>query len=84
MGVNEIQRCWIDQAWQSILEANGAQPYDHAEYERRVRVAKGLLIAFTEGDQDYADALMNAFHDSNEDMDWYLGWTRDELVHPLG
>jgi hypothetical protein len=78
---NGIRKSAINAAWRSILSANAAEPYDHAEYERRTRVAKGLLIAFTDGDQEYADALMNAFHDSNENVEWYLQWTRDELTY---
>lgn len=70
----------INKAWRAILSANAADPYDHEEYQRCTRVAKGLLIAFTGGDQEYAESLMNAFHDSNEQIEWYLGWTRNELV----
>jgi hypothetical protein len=77
---NSIRKSSINAAWRSILTANATEPYNHAEYERCTRVAKGLLIAFTDGDQEYADALMNAFHESNETLEWYLGYTRDALV----
>jgi predicted glycosyl hydrolase (DUF1957 family) len=71
----------IDAEWRTILDANAATPYAQEEYERHTRIVKGLLIAFTEGDQSYANALMTAWHDSNEDMRWFTQtWTRDALV----
>lgn len=68
-----------------FIEATRDQNYDHAEYERTVRVTMGLLIAFTDGDEDYAKALNEAWLDSNEHVEYYLtNWTRDSLVYWAG
>lgn len=75
----------IDAAYGAMMVANATEPYDHAEYERWDRVLKGLLIAFTEGDQEWADAFRWFFTDSGETMSWYLSQgSRDQDVYDAG
>lgn len=72
-----------DEEFAQTLVANAAVPYDHEEYERHRKMACAALLLLTDGDEDYAEALEQAFHDSNEKMAWYLrdlGWSRDDMV----
>jgi hypothetical protein len=75
----------IDAAHDAVLVANmnivRNDASTFAEYDRAERVLKGLLIAFTDGDVDYAESLRNMFADSGEDIEYYTtNWTRDEAV----
>jgi hypothetical protein len=75
----------VDRAYQDMMDANGAQPYNHAEYERCDRVLVAACMVYANGDAPYATALRLAFSDSGSDMDWYTThWTRDDLVAHFG
>jgi hypothetical protein len=55
--------------------------YNHGEYERWQNVSMGLILAFVDGDENYAQALELAWLDSQESIGWYLSeWSRNELV----
>jgi hypothetical protein len=73
-------------AWfQRTLEANSAQPYDHAAYERYLGLARATLVLAFDGDVNTAFALEQCFHDSNESMEYYLTrWDADELRADYG
>lgn len=53
--------------------------YDHAEYERAWRVARGLLIALTDGDVAYARAIELVWVDCQE----FHYEDRDRLVYDM-
>ena len=64
-----------------MLEANSAQPYVHADYERELSLARASLTLACDGDVRLAYALEYCFHDSNEELAYYLTkWDSEELV----
>jgi hypothetical protein len=72
----------VDEHFRLMLEANAAEPYSHYEYTRQARLAYAALFLYTKGDAELAGALADAFHDSNEKMEWYrtgLGWSAEML-----
>lgn len=63
----------IDSAFKQMMIANAAEPYIHEEYSRCERIWKAWIAIYTKGNLDQAYALEQAFHDSNENMEWYMG-----------
>lgn len=61
----------------ATLEPN----YDHAEYERCWRIVNGLLIAFTGGDEEHAQALRLVWVDCQE---FRPAADRDRIVYNMG
>lgn len=71
----------VDAAYRARMAANRTMPYVHADYVTADAALDAELLAFTNGDQAYAEALREALMDSGEDLAYYLStWTRDELV----
>lgn len=76
-----------DKAHADMMAVNGGTPYVHAEYYRHERLLKAALMLWTDGDAPYAEALFDAYVDSNEDLEWYTrrsGFSRDDLVQHFG
>lgn len=74
-----------NRSFQLMLKANATTPYVHEEYERFRRMGFAALVLFTEGDEPFAHALEEAFHDSNEKIEYYLErWSRDALCDQFG
>jgi len=75
----------VDEFWVSVSQANSAEPYVRAVYERFERQAVAMTLIMVQGDQAWADALVAAYGDSGEPMSWYISqWTRDQLVCEMG
>ncbi len=73
-------------AFADCAKANTAEPYDHQEYERNLGMARASLVLYFDGDVAKAYALVQCYHDSNEDMEYYLeNFDIEELVqdYPL-
>jgi hypothetical protein len=70
-----------DKHFREMLTANGTEPYDHKEYTRHHNMARAACLLLCAGDYHLAGALVDAFHDSNESMGYYLDrFTRAELL----
>jgi hypothetical protein len=81
MNINTVYIRVVDDCFTNMLAANGAVPYSHKEYTRWLNQAKAACVLLVHGDLLLAGALVNAFHDSNESMQYYLNrYTRDELL----
>lgn len=75
----------LDTAWQERYAANGATPYVHDVYDHFEQTSKRIALAFTCGDQQWADALDDCWVDSQEDVRWYLNYfgSRDSMVYNM-
>lgn len=72
----------IETAQRGRLEANAAQPYDHAVYEHMRLTSERLLKVWCNGDDAWAEALDAGWINSNETILYYLReYTRDALVY---
>lgn len=74
----------VDAAHQAVLDANGTQPYDHDEYERCDRVFTSAVMVYAQGDEKFAEALIEAFRDSGECVAYYLRNGREALIADSG
>lgn len=80
--MNKEMLALADTYFAKTLEANSAEPYDHKEYEKWLSCAKAALVIACDGDIDFAYALTQCFHDSNESMEYYVNkWGREVLVN---
>jgi hypothetical protein len=65
----------------AMLEANLAEPYIHADYDRQERLLKAALLLFTEGDADYAEAIYDNVITSGETAEWLTEtYSRQDLI----
>jgi hypothetical protein len=75
---------WIEEVWEDCYQAatKEGNEYDAVEYARLWRVADGLVMVWCEGDKAYAEALKNAWMDSQGSFEHYTTkFTRDWLVY---
>lgn len=65
---------------QLMLDANRCS--DNELYYCHLDQLRAALVLLTEGDTEYAYALENTFHDSNESFAYYTStFTRDDLIN---
>lgn len=57
----------------AMLEANLAEPYIHADYDREARLMDAALLLFTKGDEALAAAIHEALIDGGESVAWTVG-----------
>ena len=83
--VNTAMIAVVDQCYRNMMDANGADPYSHDEYDRCDQVLRAALALLTNGDMPYARSLHDALSDSGEEINYYLTeWSRDVLCVDSG
>lgn len=79
--MNKTYLSIADKHFADMLTANMTEPYNHDEYTRHLNMARAACLLLCEGDYNLAAALVDAFHESNEAMAWYVTqYTREQLL----
>jgi hypothetical protein len=68
-------------ALQELMAINAQKPYTNTEYERASHVLDATLMLYTQGDEEYAQALRLASLDTSKSPRYYaIMWTREDLI----
>lgn len=60
----------VDNAYQAMMDANAAEPYNHASYTRCEAMVEAACVLYCKGDQELAAGLVELVRNSGGQVDY--------------